>query len=80
MSYELFSEVVLATDIPAKGLRRGDVATVVERHPVAEGETGYSLEVFNALGETLAVLTVPESQIKPLTRDEVFTVRPIAAG
>lgn len=80
MSYELFTEVVLAADVPDKGLRRGDVATVVDRHRVAEEETGYSLEVFNALGETIAVLTVPESQIKPLTGDDVFTVRSVATG
>ena len=79
MTYELFTEVVLAEDIPDKGLRRGDVATVVERHAAA-GEAGYSLEVFNALGDTIAVLTVPESKIKPLTGNDVFTVRSVAAG
>lgn len=36
---------------------------------------GYSLEVFNAVGETLAVVTVRESQIEPLTNNEVLHVR-----
>jgi hypothetical protein len=80
MSFELFTEVVLDTDIPEKGLRKGDVATVVERHAVADREAGYSLEVFNALGDTIAVLTLPESQIKSLTGNDVFTVRSVAAG
>ncbi len=80
MSFELFTEVVLDADIPEKGLRRGDVATVVERHAIAGKETGYALEVFNALGDTIAVVTLPESQIKSLTSHDVFTVRSVASG
>ena len=80
MRHELFTEVVLRKDIPEKGLQKGDVATVVERHAFAGGEDGYSLEIFNALGDTMAVVTVPESMIEPLTRDEVFTVRSVQTG
>jgi len=48
----------------------------VEHHPGSPGqEPGYSLEIFNALGETLAVVTVPESQIEPLNSKEVLHVR-----
>ena len=47
MRYELFEEVVLTKDIPEKGLKRDDVATVVEHHPVSDGEDGYSLEIFS---------------------------------
>lgn len=76
MSYELFSRVALTEDLPEKSLRRGDVATIVESHPgKREQESGYTLEVFNALGETMAVVTVSESQIEPLARDEVLHVR-----
>jgi hypothetical protein len=39
----------------------GDMAMIVEFHPVSEGEDGYSLEVFNAMGETITIVTVPES-------------------
>ncbi|MBM4025083.1 MAG: DUF4926 domain-containing protein [Planctomycetes bacterium] len=80
MKHQLFEEVVLRTDIAEKGLKRGDVATVVEHHPVPAGEDGYSLEVFNALGDTIAVITVPESCIESLTEDEVFSVRSFATG
>jgi hypothetical protein len=41
---------------------------------------GYSLEVFNALGDTIAVVTVPESLIEPLRENEVFSVRSFATG
>ena len=80
MKYDLFTRVALAEDLPARHLRRGDVATVVEFHPGRPGqEPGYSLEVFNAVGETVDVVTVRESQIEPLTADELLTVRPLAA-
>jgi len=46
MTYNLFEEVVLLKDISEKGLKKGDVATIVEHHPVAGGEDGYTLEVF----------------------------------
>ena len=78
MKHELFSKVALQTDIPQHKLRRGDVATIVERHQGGTGqEPGYSLEVFNAVGETIAVVTVRESQIKPLNDKEVLHVRQI---
>jgi len=80
MRYELFKEVVLTKDIPEKRLKRGDVAIVVEHHPVSDGENGYSLEIFNALGDTIAVITVPESEIGPLTEDEIFSVRSVTAA
>ncbi len=79
MTYQLFEEVVLLEDIIDKGLLKGDVATIVEYHSVFEGEDGYSLEVFNVLGDTIAVITLPESAIAPLTENEIFSVRALAA-
>ncbi len=78
MKFPLYSRVALAVDLPAEGICRGDVATIVEHHaaPKAGGEPGYSVEVFNAVGETLAVVTLPESQLEALRRDEVLAVRP----
>lgn len=80
MKYKLFQQVALARDIPEKKLQEGDVATVVEHHPVQNGEDGYSLEIFNALGDTIAVLTVPESTLQPLTQNEVFSVRSLVVA
>ncbi|MBI2058395.1 MAG: DUF4926 domain-containing protein [Nitrospirae bacterium] len=80
MKYELFTRVALREDLPDHGLRRGDVATLVEHHPGRAGqESGYSLEVFNAVGDTVAVVTVRESQVEPLTANELLHVRPLAA-
>jgi hypothetical protein len=75
MKYELFEEIVLLKDMPQKKLKRGDIATVVEYHSVPNGEDGYSLEFFNAIGDTIAVITVPESAIKSLSENEIFNVR-----
>ena len=78
MKFQLHKQVALAIDLPNKGLRGGDVATIVEHHPVESGEDGYSLEVFNALNETINVITVPESAIQPLSSDEILHVRSLA--
>ena len=75
MAFELFTRVALRKDFSKHHLRRGDIATIVEHHPVPNGEDGYSLEVFNAIGETIAVLVVSESQIEPLMRNEVLHIR-----
>lgn len=78
MSYQLFEEVALAEDVTEKGLLKGDVVTIVEHHPVPDGEDGYSVEVFNVLGDTIAVVTLPESAITSLTENEIFKVRTLA--
>ena len=78
MKYELYKEVVLHKNIPEFRLKKGDVATIVEYHPSKSSDDGYSLEVFNAVGETIAVVTVSESDIEMLKENEVLSVRPIA--
>ena len=81
MKYELFTRVALKTDQPEHKLRSGDVTTIVEYHPGRPGqEPGYTLEVFNAVGATVAVVTVRESQIELLKSSEVLHVRPPVAA
>ena len=80
MKFEMFSRVALKTDVPEEGLRRGDVATIVDYHVGRPGqEPGYSLEVFNAVGDTVAVIALGESEIEPLTATGILHVRPLAA-
>jgi hypothetical protein len=78
MRYKLFQQVALAKDIPEKKLRRGDLATVIDHHPARDREPGYSIEVFNAVGDTIAVTVVPESFLQELTPDEILHVRSLA--
>ena len=80
MKFELFGDVVLLKDIPKKKLKKGDVATVVQHHLSDASECGYSLEVFNLLADTIAVVTVSEYEIEALRKDEVFSVRSIEAA
>ena len=80
MPFELYTDAALARDIPEHRLRRGDVVKVIDYHPSANGEYGYSIEVFNALGDTIAVTAVPESALESLRNDEVFSVRPLTAA
>jgi len=76
MKPELYARVVLTRDIPEENLKKGDVATLVDYvgHPHG-GEEGAILEIFNALGETLDIATVPISAIEPLRPEHVPTVR-----
>lgn len=76
---ELYERVALVRDVPEHGLRRGDVATVVDvvPHP-SGGADGFALEVTNALGESLQVVIMTESDIAPLTANEVFAVRELS--
>jgi len=78
MKIDLFKRVALKIDIPNQDLFKGDVATIVEHLPGKNTENGYALEVFNAIGESIAVVTVPESAVEPLTADKIPSVRPIA--
>ena len=77
MKYPLFTRVALAEDLPKQNLRRGDLATILEYYEGSPGqEPGYELEVFNAVGDTFAVVTARESQIESLRNDELLSVRP----
>jgi hypothetical protein len=76
VKHPLFSRVALSEDLSKENLRRGDVATVVEYYEGQPGqEPGYELEFFNAVGNTIAVASVRESQIEELRSDEVLSVR-----
>lgn len=95
MRFELYTDAALSRDIPEHRLRCGDVVKVVDlsrrslmpvrlgpkadHHPSPNGENGYSIEVFNAVGDTIAVTTVPESALEPLRENEVLSVRALAA-
>ncbi len=71
MQFELYKDVVMARDMPEERLTRGDIVNLVEHHVGRDGQSGYSAEVFNAVGDTLTVITVPESALEPLREEEV---------
>ena len=68
MAFELYSDVILTRDIAEYGLRAGDVGTLVERHVVpGVPEEGFSIEFFDMIGNTVAVVTVPASALRQPT-------------
>ena len=75
MLFELYTDAVLTRDIAEHDLCAGDVVKIIDHHPVPGGEDGYSIEVFNAVGGTIAVTSVPQSALESLCENEVFSVR-----
>lgn len=79
--FALFQRVALTRDFPQQNLREGDLATIVDHHPALhDQDDGYSLEVFNAIGETIAVIVVNESDIQALQPNEILNARVWAAA
>lgn len=76
MKPELYEEVTVTKDFPTQNLLAGDVAVLVDivPHPTG-GEDGAVLEIFNAVGESVGVVTVPISAIAELTAEQVPSVR-----
>jgi len=77
MKFNLFERVAFSVDVPEDGIKKGDVATVVECF--TEPRAGYALEVFNALGKTVAVVAVPETSLEALSEDERILIRRVPA-
>lgn len=66
-------QVVLAVDLPEHGLVRGDIGTVVLQH----GSAGFEVEFVALDGETLAVLSLSNSQVRAIGPREIAQARPI---
>ncbi|NEQ19624.1 MAG: DUF4926 domain-containing protein, partial [Microcoleus sp. SIO2G3] len=67
MTLELYKEVALTLDLSEYQLKAGDIATLIDLvpHPTG-GEDGCVLEVFNAVGESIAVVAAASSAIELL--------------
>ncbi len=67
--------VVLTRDLPDRNLRAGDIGTVVMVH---RGGTGYEVEFSTLAGQTLAVVTLPGGDVRPVGDREIAHVRRVA--
>lgn len=76
MALELYKRAAIATDLPDLGLRKGDVVMLVDELIARDGSTGYAVEVFNVIGDTIDVHFIAASAVEPLLEDEVLCVRP----
>ncbi len=80
MAFDLSSDVILTRDVQEHGLRAGDVGTIVERHCVPGlAEEGYSVEFFDMIGNTVAVVTVPASALRLPSPTDRPAVRALSA-
>jgi hypothetical protein len=66
--------IVLLRDLPERGLATGDVGAVVH----AYGNAAYEVEFVSGGGETVAVLTLAESDVRPIGRGEILHARQLA--
>lgn len=80
MKFKLFCEVMLLKDFPEKKLKKGDIGTIVDFHPSSTHGNGYSLEIFNAVGDTIDVIIVSENEIDYLKTNQVLSARAIEAA
>ena len=69
--------VVLTEDLPDERLQAGDIGTVVHIH---ENGAGYELEFMTLAGETIAIVTLLQSQVRPAAKREIPHARELVAA
>ena len=76
MNIDLYQRVSLTADFPEYNLKKGDIVTLVDYVDHPDGrERGCIIEIFNAVGESIDVVTVPVSGIETLSSDEILSIR-----
>jgi hypothetical protein len=69
--------VVLTHDVPEHGLKAGDVGAVVY---ASEAGDGFEVEFVSADGTTVAVLTLTQSDIRPIGAGEILHARTLRSA
>ena len=67
--------VVLTEDVPDKGLKVGDVGTVVLIHGKNEG---YEVEFVTLAGKTIAIVTLLPLQLRAISERDLSHVRELS--
>jgi len=67
--------VVLTKRLPEHGLEAGDVGWVVMVH---DNGAGFEVEFITLAGETVSVVTVPASAVRPVAPKEIAHARAVA--
>jgi len=67
--------VVLVADLPGEKLASGDVGTVVHVHG---GGRAFEVEFVALDGETVAIVTLERSQVRPVEHREITHARRVA--
>ncbi len=71
-----FDTIVLATDLPDQKLQTGDIGTIVLVH---SQQAGYEVEFTTLLGETVAVISLSPTQLRPVRPYELPHVRTMSS-
>ena len=74
---EELEDVILTSDLPEHGLKRGDIGTVVLVHQAGKG---YEVEFTTLDGETVAIVTLMANQVRPSKPREIAHVRELTAN
>jgi hypothetical protein len=70
-----YAQVALTEDLPARGLKAGDVGTVVMVH---NGGEGFEVEFCTLTGETIDVVTLHAPQVRLIGQREIPNARRLA--
>ena len=71
MAFALLETVVLNRDLPAHGLRAGDLGAVVEVY----SDDGVEVEFVRASGQTKALVTLKAADLRALAASDILSVR-----
>jgi hypothetical protein len=76
MTYRELDTVVVTKDLPAHGLKRGDVGAVVHVY----SPTALEVEFVTAAGSTQALVTLGTDSLRPVGRRDLLAVRQLDAA
>ncbi len=71
MRFKILDTVVLDKDLPDMGLRKGDLGAVVQVYK----QDGIEVEFVAASGRTEALVTLKESDVRPISDTDLIAVR-----
>ena len=74
--YDELDTIVLARDMKEYHLKKGDIGVVVH---VYKDKRAMEAEFLTAEGRTIAVLTLKNSDVRPVAKDEIMHVREFAS-
>ena len=69
--------IALKRNIPAEGLKAGDVGTVIHVHKKG---AAFEVEFLTLHGETITVTTLDASQVRPIQKKEIAHARLLKAS
>jgi hypothetical protein len=68
--------VVLTEDVPASGLAAGDVGVIVHVH---HDHKAFEVEFMTLSGETVAVATILQDQLRPVSNRDITHARELGS-